>query len=115
MATAKLGSPWKLPTSAQFQELFDNSDTEEDTINGTPGIKFMKKTDHNVFVFFPYNGYYVVTSLVSWHSQSVYWSATFSKITSYGLHEAWALIVDKGNTTLLSMNCYMGMPVRAVK
>ena len=60
-ALALLGSPWHLPTKNDFQELYDNTDYEGTTINGVVGCKFMKKTDHSVYVFFSAAGYGVGT------------------------------------------------------
>lgn len=58
---ARLGSPWHLPTRSDFQELLDNTDSEwiSDYNNtGIAGRKFMKKTDHSVFIFLPASGWY---------------------------------------------------------
>lgn len=75
---ARLGAPWRLPTAQNFQELYDNTDKEHTTINGVAGHKFMKKSDHSIYVFFPYSGYYDGTS----NSGNIggigyYWSSSF--------------------------------------
>ena len=53
---ARLGSPWRLPTLAEIEELKNNTDYENTTLNCVAGIKIMKKTDHSVFIFLPYHG-----------------------------------------------------------
>ena len=63
IALATLGTPWHLPTKDDFKELYDNTDNEWTTINGVAGRKFMKKSDHSVYVFFPASGLYSGTSL----------------------------------------------------
>lgn len=57
IAVATLGAPWHLPTYTDFNELKNNTDTEFVTINGVNGRKFMKKTDHTKYVFFPASGH----------------------------------------------------------
>lgn len=55
---ARLGTPWHLPTKENFQELYDNTDSEYIFIRGVYGCKFMKKNDHSIYVFFPNSGCY---------------------------------------------------------
>ena len=50
------GIHWRMPTSAEWQELIDNTDKEWTTISGVQGGKFMKKTDHSVYIFLPAGG-----------------------------------------------------------
>lgn len=71
---ARLGEGYNLPTTEQFQELYDNTDNEWTTINGVAGWKCMKKTDHSVYVFFPASGYYNGTSLSARETYGYYWS-----------------------------------------
>ena len=80
-ALALLGSPWHLPTKEDFQELYDNTDNEwVADFNGTgvAGRKFMKKTDHSVYVFFPAAGYGRGTSLYYRGSGGYYWSGSWN-------------------------------------
>ena len=50
------GIHWRMPTSAEWQELINNTDKEWTTIGGIQGGKFMKKTDHSVYIFLPAGG-----------------------------------------------------------
>ena len=77
-ALALLGTPWHLPTKEDFQELYDETDNEWTTINGVAGRKFMKKTDHSVYVFFPAAGDGYGTSLYNRGTYGSYWSASWS-------------------------------------
>lgn len=74
---ARLGTPWHLPTKENFQELNDYTDNEWTTINGVAGRKFMKKSDHSIYVFFPVNGNMDGTSLGFKDSRGYYWSSSF--------------------------------------
>ena len=77
-ALANLGSGWHMPTKENFQELYDNTDNEWTTINGVTGRKFMKKSDHSVYVFFPAAGYGNGASLDNRGTYGYYWSASWN-------------------------------------
>lgn len=51
-----LGSPWHMPTADDVAELYDNTDKQKTTYNGVSGWKFMKPSNHNVFIFIPFAG-----------------------------------------------------------
>ena len=90
IALATLGTPWHLPTKEDFQELYDNTDSEwvaDYNGTGVAGRKFMKKSDHSVYVFFPASGYYNVTSLNNRGTNGNYWSSSFYSATyAYNLY-----------------------------
>lgn len=82
IARKVMGYPWRLPTKDEFKELCDNTDSEwvpnyNDT--GVAGRKFMKKSDHSVYIFFPACGYYNSTSINYDGSEGEYWSSTYSE------------------------------------
>ena len=90
IALATLGTPWHLPTKEDFQELYDNTDSEwvaDYNGTGVAGRKFMKKSDHSVYVFFPASGLYDGTSLYRRGTNGYYWSSSFySAALAYGLY-----------------------------
>ena len=90
IALATLGAPWHLPTKEDFQELYDNTDSEwvaDYNGTGVAGRKFMKKSDHSVYVFFPASGRYIGTSLEDRGTDGLYWSASFYDSTiAYNLY-----------------------------
>lgn len=110
-ARACLGGSWQVPTAAQFQELYDNTDNEWTTISGVKGRKFMKKTDHSVYVFFPAAGDGYMTSLYDRGSDGIYWSSSL-----YDANRGYNLNFNSSsvNTQNGSMRC-IGYSVRAVK
>ena len=84
IALATLGTPWHLPTKEDYQELYDNTDSEwvaDYNGTGVAGRKFMKKSDHSVYVFFPASGYYNGTSLYNRGTYGNYWSSSFYSAT----------------------------------
>lgn len=110
-ALACLGSPRRLPTKENFQELYDNTDSEWTTIDGVAGRKFMKKTDHSVYIFLPAAGYYSGTTLSNRNSSGFYWSSSYYN-SSYAYCGSFnsASVVPQSN----SLRRY-GHPVRAVR
>ena len=110
-ALACLGSPWRLPTKEEFQELYNNTDNEWTTINGIKGRKFMKKSDHSVYIFLPTNGLYAGTSISSRGTGSYHWSSSY-KDSSYAYHFEFGT-----NTVVANATQYrrQGMSVRAVQ
>lgn len=110
-ALALLGSPWHLPTKEDFQELYDNTDNEWTTINGVAGRKFMKKTDHSVYVFFPAAGRGYGTSLNSRGSYGRYWSGSWlSADNACSLYFNSSSVNPQGSSSR-----YSGGSVRAVQ
>ena len=76
-ARANLGTPWRMPDNDEFLELKNNTDQEWVDINGVDGWKFMKKSDHSVFVFFPLSGYYNSTTILTRGSYGYCWSSSY--------------------------------------
>ena len=113
-ALALLGSPWHLPTKDDFQELYDNTDNEwVADFNGTgvAGRKFMKKTDHSVYVFFPAAGCGYGASLYYRGSIGHYWSGSwYSADLAYYLYFNSSSVVPQRNS-----DRYYGYSVRAVQ
>ena len=85
VALALLGSPCRMPTKEEFQELYDNTDRGWVTIDGVVGWKFMKKSDHSVFVFFSAAGAGEDVSLYYYGSRGFYWSSSYVE-SNYAYH-----------------------------
>ena len=56
-----MGSPWKMPTLTQCEELIDNTNHTWTTIKGKDGMKFISKTDTSKYIFLPATGEWLVT------------------------------------------------------
>lgn len=94
IATAQWGNDWRMPTLTEIEELKSYTDHEWATIGGVNGMKFMKKTDHSVYIFLPATGlnsstevgtigyYWTSTEQSSPHVYFLYASSS-SVITSY--------------------------------
>ena len=108
---ANMGGSWRMPTKAEFDELINSNYTDKEltTINGVSGYKFMKKSDHSVYVFFPASGYWNGTSQDN--NYGVYWSSTF-----YDIFHAYSLffLSESGDVSTSHSYRYLGFSVRGV-
>lgn len=110
ICSARLGVQYHLPTRSNFVELVDNTDSEKTTIDGVDGYKFMKKTDHSVYIFIRFCGYYNGTSLVSSSTRTDLWSSIRNTSTSQSMFLGANTGIDASNT----LKMYYGILVRAV-
>jgi hypothetical protein len=124
-ARANLGGPWRMPTTAEFKELFDNCDyVEADgttviaagtanklvTVNGVVGIYLKSKINGNK-LFFACSGDGYGTSWSNRGSSGLYWSASF-----YSARYAYSLYFGSGGVSAQNYNLrYSGFAVRPVQ
>lgn len=108
-ARAYLGAPWRMPSSAEFQELIDNCTSEWTTLNGVYGRLFTSNVNGNK-LFFPAAGYYNSVSLLYRNSNGYFWSITYNSAT---IAQDLAFN-NSGVYPQSSHNRYYGYPVRAV-
>ena len=74
VARYKCGSPWRLPSASEIQELVDNCTWEWTTVNGVNGYKVKSKRNSN-WIFLPAAGWRE-SSLSGRGSYGYYWSGT---------------------------------------
>lgn len=109
-AAANLGSPWKMPTNAQIEELIAGTTQSVTTRNGVSGMLFTSKTNSNS-VFFPFSGYVGDGSDVFNVGDDGY----FYSVGCDG-NSAGCLSVDSdGGVNLDDIVRFFGYPVRAVQ
>ena len=113
-ATACWGSGWRMPTKTEMEELVNNTDQEWTTINSVAGRKFMKKSDHDVYIFLPAAGDRRSASFRNQGSGGTYWSSTL--FTDYP-SIAWTLNFSSSNASVYNYYFfrYYGFTVRAVQ
>lgn len=95
-ARKNLGAPWRMPTAAEFQELYDNCTCVWTTLNGVNGRLFTSNVNGNT-LFFPAAGYYDGTSLISSGSSGDYWSSSY-----YSASGARSLYFNSSNVVPLN-------------
>jgi hypothetical protein len=78
---------------------------------GVAGLKFMKKSDHSIYVFFPASGNYLGTSLSNRGTYGLYWSSSFYSATNaYDMGFNSSSVYPQGNS-----NRRYGLAVRPVQ
>lgn len=110
MAHHNMGGQWRLPRKTEFQELYDNCDSEWIAQDGMNGRRFTSRANGNS-IFFPAAGYYDGTTLDGRGSGGFYWSSSF-----YSATNAYYLYFD---STGVNPQYYyyrrLGFTVRAVQ
>ena len=110
MARHNMGSPCRLPTVGEFQELNSNCTSEWTDEDGVAGRRFTSNINGNS-IFFPASGYYNGTTLYSRGSNGNYWSSSYlSETYAYNM----LFLSDGVNPADISYRRY-GFSVRAVQ
>ena len=105
-----LTGDWRMPTSAEIQDLIDKCDRTWTTLNGVSGYIVRGKGDYeDKGIFLPAAGYADKSSLNSPGSNGSYWSS------SPGSSGAWSLFFNSGSFTRAGYSRYLGFSVRPVR
>ena len=112
-ATAKLGSPWRMPTLNEIDELLDanNCTWTWTTQDGKNGYEVKSKTNGNS-IFLPAAGFRDGSKFLAAGSEGDYWSSSLLTASSDGAH---ALCFDSGVHKWSSGNRSIGFSVRPVR
>ena len=115
-ARQNLGSPWRMPTKAEFEELMNNCTIEEFEMNDSGGLLFTSNINGNT-IFLPDKGY-ITTQTVSGTEQNVHvpglhiWTSTRVDAT-----HAWSTYrYSSGQSLILTDEAvrYMARQIRPV-
>ena len=110
MARHNMGSPCRLPTVGEFQELNSNCTSEWTDEDGVAGRRFTSNINGNS-IFFPASGHYSGTTLDFRGSYGLYWSSSYiSETYAYYMY----FNSDGVNPAYYSYRRY-GFSVRAVQ
>ena len=110
LARHNMGAPCRLPTSGEFQELYNNCDSEWTDEDGVVGRRFTSRINGNS-VFFPASGLYSGASLNLRGSYGRYWSSTWSSET-----DARSLYFNSSNVNPQNVDSRrLGFTARAVQ
>lgn len=110
-AHVHMGGSWRMPTAAEFRELFENTDHEFTTINGVNGRKFMRRDNHDVYIFIPAAGYCYNGNRVNSTWGFCGWSSSLYESSVSG---AWNMYFSSGGINMSNSNRCSGMSVRGV-
>ena len=109
-ARHNLGSPCRMPTVGEFQELNNNCDSEWTDEDGVAGRRFTSRINGNS-IFFPAAGYRYGTGLSRLGSYGGYWSSSlYSSAYGYNLY-----FYSEGVNPAISNDRFNGFTVRAVQ
>ena len=110
MARHNMGSPCRLPTVGEFQELNSNCTLEWTDEDGVAGRRFTSNINGNS-VFFPASGNYSGTTLYNRGTLGIYWSSSFNSAS-----DAYNLGFNSSDVNPASgSNRRLGFSVRAVQ
>ena len=110
MARHNMGSPCRLPTVGEFQELNSNCTSEWTDEDGVAGRRFTSNINGNS-IFFPASGYYDGTTLNYRGSNGYYWSSSY-------ISETYAYYMSFNSDGVYPANSSLrryGFSVRAVQ
>ena len=110
VARYKWGSPWRLPSASEIDELLNNCTWEWTTMNGVAGYKVKSKRNSN-YIFLPAAGWRNGSSLYLRGSSGCYWSGTPYES---GSGSAYGLGFDSGGHGRGWDDRYHGRSVRPV-
>ena len=111
-ATQIMGGDWRMPTKAEIQELYNNTNKEWTQVNSVNGWKFTSKTDTSKYIFIPAAGYCDNGSV---HNVGDYGSVWSSSLYASGPSLAWHLGFGSDYCDMYSdRRCY-GQSVRGVR
>ena len=111
-ATQIMGSDWRMPTEAEFQELLANTNKEWTQVNCVNGYKFTAKKDTSKYIFIPAAGNCGDGSVINVGRYGYVWS---SSLSTSGPSRAWNLGFDSGNCDMSYNYRYYGWSVRGVR
>lgn len=80
-ARVNLGAPWRMPTTAEFQELYDNCTSVWTTLDGVNGRLFTSNENGNT-LFFPAAGNINNMSHRDQGLSGDYWSSSYLSVTN---------------------------------
>jgi hypothetical protein len=111
-ATQVWGSLWHMPTSAQFQELFDNLDSEATNIDDVLCTKFIGQNGN--YVIFPWCGGYQNGTLTSVNYMGLYWGSNTENIGEDEYQGSAITFYNDGDKDVGSYGKNNGFPIRPV-
>lgn len=109
-ARESLGAPWRMPTAAEFQELFDNCNSAWVKFYGVNGRLFTSRLNGRM-LFFPAAGFYIETALQNHGLVGRYWSSSYDSETN-----AFDMgFTDSEAVPQRSAGRHVGFSIRAVR
>ena len=109
-ATANWGDNWRMPTKAEWEELYNTTTVTWTTQNGVNGRLFTASNGNSLFL--PVVGFRWGGELRCVGSNGYYWSSSFDTVLPSG---AWLFYFDSGRCSMHDYFRVYGQSVRAVR
>lgn len=109
IATQQLGDGWRLPTTAEFEELLTLK-YEKVTVNGMVGIQFTAENGNSIFL--PLAGYRYLENVFQTGVYGYYWTGDLNSVLDW---MAVDLNLGDGYNRMSNNTIYNGCSVRPVK
>ena len=113
-ARANWGGEWRMPTSAEFKELINNTTVEVVTQNGVKGRKFTSNINGNS-IFFPSTGHYVGGGVTDPVTTAYYWTSTLFTLLSPTSANCLVLRDASSSISVVVESRSCGLSVRPVR
>ena len=110
VATQIMGSDWRMPTKAEWQELLNNTTNEWTQVNGVNGRKFTASNGNSIFIPAAGDCYDGSVDSVGYHGYV--WSSSLHTSSPYF---AWYLHFSSGSCYMDNSGRCIGRPVRGVR
>lgn len=108
-ARLNIGTPWRMPTDDECQELYDNCTSVWTTLNGIYGRLFTSIVNGKT-LFLPAAGYYNSMSHIGYRQGGYYWTTSYdSDLKARTLYFGGSGVAPQTNS-----NRHFGFSVRAV-
>ena len=118
-ATKNLGTSWRMPSIADFQDLYAYTTSTKITLKGVQGWIFVGEGNYaSKSIFLPIVGYGYLDSLDRATTQGRYWSSQvgpYSDVDDYKYYSRALRFTSDGSIGLIGFWRFEAFPVRAVK
>lgn len=110
-ATTTLGERFRIPTSAEWQELLDNTISEWTSVNNVNGLRFIAPNGNSIFL--PAAGHYKGAVIESMGTYGIYWSSSLYESYQGSACDMYTYF-DSRSYGVGKYYRFSGRPVRAV-
>ena len=104
-----MGTPWRMFTKTQAEELISGTNSTWTTVNGKNGRKFINKKDSTKYIFLPAGGWWWETNLNDVGTNGYYWTNQYSTYPG-----SICISFSSANTSVVEFTKVCGLSVRAI-